>query len=155
MGYCWDYRKIPWAIIPNTPWYTISRPWYFTRRNIKSPWGFSRDFFEIFLLRWNFYLAVFCFDFNGKRGRDRAFRVCSDFVFFDSGFVTVSLRIRSDSVSAVLHPDRNRPESHWPSITVIVTVHHCSSAGPITDRRQKRVTKALNGHCNTNYDGRS
>ena len=43
MGYCWDHRKIPWAIIPNTPWYTISRPWYFIRRYIKSPWGFNWD----------------------------------------------------------------------------------------------------------------
>ncbi len=50
------------------------------------------------------------FDFSGKRERDRAFRVCSAFVLLlDSGFVTVSFRFRSGSVSTVYHRDRDRP----------------------------------------------
>ena len=38
-----DYRKIPWAITPNFPWYTISRLWYLINRNIKNLWAINWD----------------------------------------------------------------------------------------------------------------
>ena len=115
MGYCFNDRKILWAIIPNDTWYTISRPCYFIRRNLKIPWGFSCYLFEIFLaLKFrprcfrNFYFLTnpFSDNFNLRQSAPVSFRS----------------RFGSGSVPTVFHHDRDRP-SPWPSTIVIVTVH--------------------------------
>ena len=126
MGYCWD----PWAIIPNDPWYTISCPWYFIRRNLKNPSGFSCYLFEIFfaLKFWPRHFRSFYFltnPFSEYFDLDRAIR-------FRSGFVLVRVQFQPSStmIMTVHHRDRlpswswssNTRPYHLPSIIVTMTL---------------------------------
>ena len=99
---------------------------YFWRRN-----------FDLAVCSFYFLTKSFSesFDFSGKSDRDRAFRFCSDFVLFDSVFVTVSFRFRSRSVSTVYHRDRDHPSQfigrpyYRPSIseTMAIRISDCDS----------------------------
>ncbi len=112
MGYCWDHRKISWAIIPNDPWYTIKWPWYFIRRNLKTHGDLATIYLKFFS-RWSFDLTQLL----SYQSFQWLFR------FRQSDPVSLWFRFGSGSVSAVFHHNRYRP-SPWPSSIVVVTVQH-------------------------------
>ena len=132
MGYCWDHRKIPWAIIPDDPW-------YFIRRKVKNPLWFSCYLFEIFfaLKFWPRHFRSFYFltnPFSEYFDLDRAIRFRSGFVLVRVSFNRLPPWSWPSINVTVYHRGRDRPTParityrpsswQWPSSSVTVTVLH-------------------------------
>ncbi len=118
-GYCWDHRKIPWATIPNDPW-------YFIRRNLKT----NEDLAAIF---WNFCrVEIMTSPF-------------SQFLLSYQSFQWILRFRQSDPVSFSFEFSFNRFHHHsdrpspWPSIIVTVTVIYvCKTVNGHGNRRLKQ-----------------
>ena len=108
MGYCWDYRKTPWAIIPDDPR-------YFIRRNVKTHC-------DLAAIYWNFFrVEILTSQISQFLLSYQSFQWI--FRFRQSDPISFRFRFGPGSVSTVFHHDHDRP-STLPSTIVVVIVQH-------------------------------